>query len=66
MTLADGRTAAMDDTDTADDLAPENLQRRIEQKFMKLSGALADAQRGELLARLNAIEERSVAGIFSL
>ena len=65
VTLADGRTAAMDDTDMADDLAPENLQRRIEQKFMKLSGALAEARRAELLARLNAIEERNVAGIFS-
>jgi len=39
-------------------------RERLEQKFLKLSGVIPDAQRTELLARLNAIEDVSVAELF--
>jgi len=40
--------------------------RRILPKFSNLAGRLPDDRRFELLSRLNAIEERNIAGIFSL
>jgi len=39
-------------------------RERLEQKFLKLSGVIAEAQRTELLARLNNLEDVKVAELF--
>lgn len=64
VTLADGRSLAIGKTDVDEDDADEALERRIERKFFNLARGLPEAQRSELLARLNAIETRDVAGLF--
>jgi 2-methylcitrate dehydratase PrpD len=66
VTLADGRSAEISKTDADEDGGGDALERHIEQKFLKLSDALGDHRQAELLARLNAIEDRNVAEIFSL
>jgi 2-methylcitrate dehydratase PrpD len=63
--LTDGRAIAISKTDLDEDGAPESLDRRIERKFTNLAGRLPDERRIELLSRLNAVEERNIAGIFS-
>jgi 2-methylcitrate dehydratase PrpD len=39
-------------------------RERLEQKFLKLSGVIPEAQRTELLARLNNLEDVKVAELF--
>jgi 2-methylcitrate dehydratase PrpD len=66
VTLTDGRSIAISKTDMDEDGPAESLDRRIERKFSNLAGRLPDDRRIELLSRLNAIEQRNIAGIFSL
>jgi hypothetical protein len=39
-------------------------RQRLEQKFLKLSAVIPDAQRTALLSRLNALEDVSMAELF--
>jgi 2-methylcitrate dehydratase PrpD len=64
--LRDGRSVAISKTDVDEDSDGESLERRIERKFSNLARCLSDQRRIELLSRLNAIEWRNIASIFSL
>ena len=65
VTLADGRTLSISKNDIDEADTPENLEQRVEQKFLQLTACLPDDRRAALLARLNAIEERNIAELFS-
>jgi 2-methylcitrate dehydratase PrpD len=64
--LADGRSLAVSKTDMDEADTSDTMEQRVERKYLNLARCLADDRRTELLARLQAIEERKVAGIFSL
>jgi 2-methylcitrate dehydratase PrpD len=66
VTLSDGRSVAVSKTDVDEDGASAAVERRVEQKFLNLARGLPGERRNALLARLNAIEQRDVAGLFSI
>jgi 2-methylcitrate dehydratase PrpD len=65
ITLYDGRSMAISQSDRDADDESEMLERQIEKKFVTLTSSLPDDRRIELLTRLCSIEQRDVAGIFS-
>ncbi len=62
--LQDGRTLSMAKTDFEGTTTSPLSRERLEQKFLKLSGVIPEAQRTELLARLNNLEDVKVAELF--
>jgi 2-methylcitrate dehydratase PrpD len=66
VTLADGRVLNIGKADMDEDNSADTPEVRVERKFLKLASGLANDQRSELLARLNAIEERNMAALLRL
>ncbi len=65
ITLNDGRTLRIARTDFEGTTTSPLTRERLEQKFLKLSSTvLGEHERGELLARLNALEDVQVAELF--
>jgi 2-methylcitrate dehydratase PrpD len=62
--LKDGRTLSMAKTDFEGTTTSPLSRERLEQKFLKLSGVIPEAQRTELLARLNDLENQKVGELF--
>ncbi len=62
--LQDGRTLSMAKTDFEGTTTSPLSRERLEQKFLKLSGVIPEAQRTELLTRLNNLEDVKVAELF--
>ena len=62
--LQDGRTLSMAKTDFEGTTTSPLSRERLEQKFLKLSEVIPDAQRTELLTRLNNLEDVKVAELF--
>ena len=62
--LKDGRTLSMAKTDFEGTTTSPLSRERLEQKFLKLSGVIPEAQRTSLLARLNNLEDVKVAELF--
>jgi 2-methylcitrate dehydratase PrpD len=62
--LQDGRTLSMAKTDFEGTTTSPLSRQRLEQKFLKLSAVIPDAQRTALLARLNNLETMEVAELF--
>jgi hypothetical protein len=54
---------AVDKTD-GDDTDAAAVAQQVETKFFNLTGELPDGRAAELLARLNAIEDRAMAELF--
>jgi 2-methylcitrate dehydratase PrpD len=65
ITLKDGRTLSIARTDFEGTTTSPLTRERLEQKFLKLSSSvIAEKQRGELLARLNNLEDVRVEELF--
>src|SRR5580704_4949782 len=64
ITLHDGRTLSMAKTDFEGTTTSPLTRERLEQKFLKLSGVIPEAQRTELLTRLNNLENQKVGELF--
>ena len=62
--LKDGRTLSMAKTDFEGTTTSPLSRERLEQKFLKLCGVIPEAQRTELLARLNKLEDLKVSELF--
>jgi 2-methylcitrate dehydratase PrpD len=62
--LKDGRTLSLAKTDFEGTTTSPLSRERLEQKFLKLCGVIPDAQRTELLARLNNLEAVKVSELF--
>ena len=62
--LQDRRTLSMAKTDFEGTTTSPLSRQRLEQKFLKLSGVIPEAQRTELLTRLNNLEDVKVAELF--
>jgi 2-methylcitrate dehydratase PrpD len=63
--LKDGRTLSLAKTDFEGTTTSPLSRERLEQKFLKLSGVIPQAQRTALLARLNDLEDVRVAELFN-
>ena len=62
--LKDGRALDIARTDFEGTVTSPLSRERLEQKFLKLTGVIPEAQRTTLLARLNNLEEVKVAELF--
>jgi 2-methylcitrate dehydratase PrpD len=62
--LKDGRTLAIEKTDFEGTVTSPLTRERLEQKFLKLTGVIAEAQRTELLGRLNNLEAVTMPELF--
>jgi 2-methylcitrate dehydratase PrpD len=62
--LKDGRTLSMAKTDFEGTTTSPLSRERLEQKFLKLTEVIPEAQRTELLARLNNLEDVKVSELF--
>jgi len=62
--LKDGRTLSMAKTDFEGTTTSPLSRERLEQKFLKLTSIIPEAQRTELLSRLNNLEDVKVAELF--
>jgi 2-methylcitrate dehydratase PrpD len=62
--LKDGRSLKIEKTDFEGTVTSPLTRERLEQKFLKLTDIIPEAQRTELLARLNNLEAVKVAELF--
>jgi 2-methylcitrate dehydratase PrpD len=62
--LKDGRALDIARTDFEGTVTSPLTRERLEQKFLKLTSVIADAQKTKLLARLNDLENQKVAELF--
>src|SRR4029077_8790247 len=60
----DARALSIAKTDFEGTTTSPLSRQRLEQKFLKLSGVIPEAQRTELLARLNDLESQNVSELF--
>jgi 2-methylcitrate dehydratase PrpD len=64
ITLKDGRTLNIEKTDFEGTVTSPLTRERLEQKFLKLTSVIPEAQRTELLARLNNLEAVKMPELF--
>jgi 2-methylcitrate dehydratase PrpD len=62
--LKDGRTLSLAKTDFEGTTTSPLSRERLEQKFLKLSGVIPQAQRTALLSRLNNLEDVRIEELF--